>query len=223
MGPVEAAMEIMPVIHFGVDPDGKPAVHHSTAARAAVPTPSVMMSGCTRKRRDRKPLSAPIDAVRPTTSTTTNGSVMPAPKASAATMLATPTRNGIDRSMPPITMTRLWPTEAMPTKEASTRMARTLRSLAKPSISTAPATKSSDAQQHRQQDGRSGGGRGRPVVGFIVACHDGVEEHRGHQHEAEDHLHHERGHAGAGQRELEQEDDQGADAAPRSRRDRRRG
>lgn len=43
-----------------------------------------------------------MDAVRPTVSTITTGSGRPASNSSAATAFATPTRKGIDRSMPPI-------------------------------------------------------------------------------------------------------------------------
>ena len=72
--------------------------------------------------------------------------------------------------MPPMTMTRLWPTEAMPTNEASTRMARTLRSLAKPSIMIAPARNSSTPRVM----GRAIEVRSRVsaavVSGLIVAC-----------------------------------------------------
>ena len=63
-----------------------------------------------------------MDAVRPTVSTTTTRSGSPASNSLAATTLATPTRNGIDRSMPPITMTSVWPTDARPTNDASTRI-----------------------------------------------------------------------------------------------------
>ena len=140
IGPVVAPMDTNPVTQSGADPVGNPAVHHSTAARAVVPTPKVMISGCTSKRRERNPLRAPMLAVRPTVRmmTTTEGS--PSSKASAATTLATPTRKGMDRSMPPMTMTSVWPTEASPTKEASTSTARTVRTLAKPSMRNAPIT-----------------------------------------------------------------------------------
>ena len=54
---------------------------------------------------------------------------MPSPYSCAATTLAKPITKGVDRSMPPMSTTSVWPIEATPSSEASTSIERIVNSL----------------------------------------------------------------------------------------------
>ncbi|HVX32194.1 MAG TPA: hypothetical protein VHA80_03560 [Solirubrobacterales bacterium] len=112
----------------GAPPLGSPFVHHCTIPSVAVPTPSVTSSGWTSHRSLISAFSAPIRPAPTSTTRQAKPNGIPSPESCATATLAAPTRNGIERSMPPPITTIVWPAAARPRKVESRRIAFTVAS-----------------------------------------------------------------------------------------------
>ena len=109
--------------------------------------PMVTISGWTRSRTVsapfKAPISVPISSTAATTGTTRAGSPSIRPEVSIA---ATVTMPSIDRSMPPVRMTRVWPRLTKPSPAACSNTLVKLRSVPKRSLKAAPIATSATSR-----------------------------------------------------------------------------
>ena len=117
-----------------------------------------MMIGGTPKIATPMPLTRPIAAPPASTSGATQSSGRSRPaQSSVIRMAAAFSTQGIDRSMPPPMITKVWPSATMPTKAASTSVERRLEADRNPGENS--------GGDEEQQEHRGVGEQDQPVAG----------------------------------------------------------
>ncbi len=140
-GPTELAAEVKRVSQPGALPLSCPLVHSRITPPTAEPVARVTTNGGSFHTLAMRPFAAPT---RPPASTTTaiiSGDEKCSPVSRAAMTLPAPITAGTERSIPPMSTTNVWPSAAIPRKEAITSMARTDDAAARPGTTIAPITK----------------------------------------------------------------------------------